>query len=334
MTKINNISDITTTKKWMTDLWTWADEYGISEKDLPRNEAHLLTITNLTIRSDQISELPESIGYLKNLTHLTLICKALERLPESVGQLSQLEALTATSDKIKQLPDSLVNLEKLQRIGVSIQLINQLPISFIERHRNNELWIENISCTKLYTPQMSEYELSEFCFFLVNDNWDKKALIDLKFEVAPYFLLGLQTTEQTIDDFDVVDGIIICQPNEVQQIMNMFETTFDGFGGIDFADVRDMISFARPARFIQASALEMSKSDQVFNQIIAQIPEDIIIKGMMFKGESNREFRLDEFQIVDDTFSKMGIKDEYAFYNSEVIDKPEHCWMGMIYMVG
>lgn len=319
----------------MTDLWAWADEFGVSEKDLPRNEVHLLAITDLTICSDQITELPESIGYLHNLTHLTLNCEALERLPESVEQLSQLERLTITSHKIQQFPDSLFNLKKLLLIvGVPNELIDQLQIGIIERYRRRELVIVNISSTKLYTPQMSEYELSDFGFFLTSENWDEKALIDLKFKAAPEFLLGLQTTEQTIDDFDVVDGIIICQPNEVQQIMNMFETTFDGFGGIDFADVRDMISFARPARFIQASALEMSKSDQVFNQIIAQIPEDIIIKGMMFKGESNREFRLDELRIVSDTIDKMDIDDKYAFYNTEVVDKPEHCWMGMIYMVG
>lgn len=343
MTKINNISDTTTTKKWMTDLWAWADEFEVSEEDLPRNEAHLLTITNLTICSDQITELPASIGYLHNLIHLALNCEALKHLPESIGQLSQLERLTITSDRITQLPESFARLTSLSSLNIPTHLSNQLPTTLMNKYRNeNErLCIERMAFTSLYSPLEKNYGLSHYGFVLISDGWDEKALIDLKFEAALDFLLGLQTTEQTIDDFDVVDGIIICQHNEVQQIMNMFETTFNSFlgiefayMGIDFADVRDMISFARPARFIQASALEMSKSDQVFSQIIAQIPEDIIIKGMMFKGESNREFRLDEFQIVDDTFSKMGIKDEYAFYNSEVVDKPEHCWMGMIYMMG
>ena len=59
-------SNTTTAKPWMSELWTWADEYGISEKDLPRNEAHLLAITELEICSDQITELPEGIGFLHN----------------------------------------------------------------------------------------------------------------------------------------------------------------------------------------------------------------------------------------------------------------------------
>lgn len=337
MNKINNIADTSTIKPWMIELWTWADEFAVSEKDLPRNEAHLLAITDLMICSDQITELPGSIGYLHNLTHLTLNCEALERLPESIGQLSQLERLTITSDEVKQLPESFARLISLSSLNIPTHLSNQLPTTLMDKYRNeNErLCIERMAFTSLYSPLEKNYGLSFFGFVLISNDWNEKALIDLKFKAALDFLLVLQTTEQTIDDFDVVDGVIMCKPDEVQQIMNMFETTFDySVMGIDFRDVREAISFAKPARFIQASTLEMSKSDQVLNQIIAQIPEDITINAIMFKGESNREFRLDEFQIVDNTFSKMGIKDEYAFYNSEVVDKPEHCWMGMIYMVG
>lgn len=337
MTKINNMSDTTTAKKWMTDLWAWADEFGVSEEDLPRNEVHLLAITNLTICSDQITELPGSIGYLHNLTHLTLNCEALERLPESIGQLSQLERLTITSDEVKQLPESFARLISLSSLNIPTHLSNQLPTTLMDKYRNeNErLCIERMAFTSLYSPLEKNYGLSFFGFVLISNDWNEKALIDLKFKAALDFLLVLQTTEQTIDDFDVVDGVIICKPDEVQQIMNMFETTFDySVMGIDFRDVREAISFARPARFIQASALEMSKSDQVLNQIIAQIPEDITINAIMFQAESNRRLTLDELKIASDSIDKMDIDDKYVFYNAEVVDKPEHCWMGMIYMIG
>lgn len=332
MSELNSI-----TEKNIAELWTWADEYGISEKDLPRNEVSLLAITDLTICSDQITELPESIGYLHNLTNLALNCEALKRLPESIGQLSQLERLTITSDKVKQLPESFARLISLDSLNIPTHLSNQLPTTLMNKYRNeNErLCIERIAFTALYTPLENNYGLSRYEFFLISDDWDEKALIDLKFETAPDFLLGLQTTEQTIDNFDVIDGIIVCQLDEVQQVMEMFKHTFyEGYVSIDHADIEEALSFARPAKFIQASALEMSKSGQVFNQVIDQIPEDITIKAIIFHARSSREFTLDEFQIVDDTFSKMSVKDEYVFYNSKVVDKPEHCWMGMIYMVG
>ena len=332
MSELNSI-----TEKNLADLWTWADEYGISEKDLPRNEVSLLTITELEICSDQITELPESIGYLHNLTHLALNCKALERLPESIGQLSQLERLTITSDEVKQLPESFARLTSLSSLNIPTHLSNQLPTTLMDKYRNeNErLCIERMAFTSLYSPLEKNYGLSFFGFVLISNDWNEKALIDLKFKAALDFLLVLQTTEQIIDAFDVVDGVIICKPDEVQQIMNMFETTFDySVRGIDFKDVREAINFAKPAKFIQASALEMSESDKVFSQIIDQIPEDVTINAMMFQAESNRQLTLDELRIASDTIDKMDIDDKYAFYNTEVVDKPEYCWMGMIYMVG
>ena len=329
MTNASNI------KPWMTELWMWADKFKISEEVLPRNQASLLALTDLSIECSQLTNLPEGIGYLYNLTNLTLNCDMLERLPESIGQLSQLDRLTITSHKIQQFPDSLFNLKKLRLIvDVPSDLIDQLPIGVIERYRRRELGIVNISSTKLYTPQMSKYELSNFGFFLTSDNWDEKALIDLKFKAASEFLLGLQTTEKTIKQFDVVDGVVMCRPDEVQRVINMFETVFNEFAGICVADIEKALSFARPAKFIQANVVGMFKSEQVLSQIIDQVPEEITVKSVMFQVESNRSFAVDALKIISHTIDNMAEEDEHIFYNAEVIDKPEHCWMGMIYMVG
>lgn len=331
MSELNSKVGNNDIKPWMTELWAWADKFKIPDEVLPRNHANLLALTDLSIDCSQITNLPEGIGYLYNLTNLTLNCDTLERLPESIGLLSQLERLTITSHKIQQFPDGIANLESLRLIDVPNQLIARLPNAVIERYRNNELWIENISFTKLYTPQMSEYELSNFGFFLTSGNWDEKALIDLKFKAASEFLLGLQTTGKTIKQFDVVDGIIICQPDEVQRVMNMFATVFKASASLCIEHIEEVLSFARPAKFIQASALEMSKSEQVLSQIIDQIPKEITVKSVMFRVESNRSFTVDELQIMADTIEKMDMKDEHIFYNAEVVDKPKHCWMGMIY---
>ena len=319
----------------MTEFWAWADKFKIPNEVLPRDHATLLTLTDLSIECSQLTNLPEGIGYLYNLTNLTLNCDMLERLPESIGQLSQLDRLTITSHKIQQFPDSLFNLKKLRLIvDVPSDLIDQLPIGVIERYRRRELEVVNISSTKLYTPQMSEYELSNFGFFLTNDNWDEKALIDLKFKAASEFLLGLQTTEKTIKQFDVVDGVVMCRPDEVQRVINMFETVFNEFAGICVADIEKALSFARPAKFIQANVVGMFKSEQVLSQIIDQVPEEITVKSVMFQVESNRSFAVDALKIISHTIDNMAEEDEHIFYNAEVIDKPEHCWMGMIYMVG
>ena len=142
----------------MTEFWAWADKFKIPNEVLPRDHAALLALTDLSIDCSQLTNLPWGIGYLYNLTHLTLNCEALERLPESIRQLSQLEKLTVNSHKIQQFPDSIANLKNLRLTDVPNKLISQLPIGVIEKYQNSELWVKNISFTKLYTPHMSEYD--------------------------------------------------------------------------------------------------------------------------------------------------------------------------------
>lgn len=335
MSEIKSNTDV---QLWMTELWTWADKFKISKDVLPRDHATLLALTDLSIDCSQLAKLPESIGYLCNLTNLTLNCEALEHLPESVGQLSQLEELTVNSHKIQQFPDSIAHLANLRLIDVPNQLISRLPIAVIERYRNNELWIKNITFTKLYTPQKSEYDLAAFGFFLVKDDWDESQLIDLKQKTAPEFLFGLQTTEKAIKQFDVVDGIIICKPDEIQQVMKVFETAFClqsigvNYVGIPYDDLRDTLSFKRPAKFIQSSTISMSKLDIALSQIVRQIPEEISIKSFIFKFEGSRHPSFEEWNKIAAPIEDKVLDEKNLFFSAKVTDDSDQCWMGAIYV--
>lgn len=78
------------TEPWMTELWEWADEFGISEEDLPSNKEGLLAITELDISANQLTYLPESIGQLIGLRQLDISGNPLVTLPESIVKLKNL----------------------------------------------------------------------------------------------------------------------------------------------------------------------------------------------------------------------------------------------------
>lgn len=110
--------------------------------------------------------------------------------------------------------------------------------------------------TKLYTPLTDDYCLSEVGFFIIDDNWSEKSLIDLKHKTGLGILFGLQTTDKRIDKFEVIDGIIICESDEVQQVITVFESVLSRRDrvGIDFNNIRRSCGAEKPAKFIQARA--------------------------------------------------------------------------------
>ncbi|MFZ2844095.1 leucine-rich repeat domain-containing protein [Psychrobacter sp.] len=301
---------------------------------LPDNLVDISSLTELSIYNDYLTELPESIGKLHNLKQLTVTSSHLKKILQNIGDLINLTHLRLNCKNLKYLPDSSEQLTSLCGLNIPNQLTNQLPMNLIKRYRDNELWITNISSTTLYKPLADNYRLSTFGFFLVNDDWDESKLIDLKQKTAAEFLFGLQTTEKTIKQFDVVDGIVICKPNEVQQVMKMFESIFCSLTtGLDYDDVKEALHFKKPAKFVHDGALNEYQSDQVFNQIISQIPKANNLKSLMFHVECHRYLSLDELDVIHTAIKNLGIEDCNIFYGAERVDNPGYCWMGIIYMV-
>ncbi|WP_201555536.1 leucine-rich repeat domain-containing protein [Psychrobacter sp. 72-O-c] len=300
---------------------------------LPDNIGSLKNLKELTITSQHLKQLPQTIGGLTNLTQLTLNCKSLECMPESLGQLIQLEELGVTSHKIKQFPEGLANLTHLRSLNIPAQLISLLPPIVIERYRNHDLWLGNIPSTALYTPLAGDYCLSYYGFFLVDDGWDKKALIDLKHKTGVSLLFGLQTSDKSIDEFNVIDGIIICQPAEAEQVVGVFKSVLErtGLVGISIDDFEMGCLSGKYAHFIQASAMGEFDSDRAIELIMSQIPKGLSINSMMLGIESNRHISLEEFEVIVTAIESRAVVDAPVFYGTEIIDKPKYCWMGAIY---
>jgi Leucine-rich repeat (LRR) protein len=300
---------------------------------LPESLGQLIRLDALTIASNEIKQLPKIIGDLTGLTKLTLSCEGIDCLPEALGKLVQLEGLSINSNKTKQFPKSLVNLTHLRSLRIPVQLIGLLPLSVIERYRNQELRLWGLPWTALYTPLAGDYSLSNYGFFLVDDGWDEKALIDLKHKTGVSLLFGLQTTDKGIDELGVIDGIIICQPAEVEQVIGVFKSVLErtGLVGISIDDFEMGCLSGKYARFIQANAMGEFDSDRAIEQIISQIPKGLSISSMMFEVESNRHISFEEFEVIETAIESRTAVDATVFYSSEIIDKPKYCWMGAIY---
>jgi hypothetical protein len=99
---------------WLDELIAWADENEIPEYyfdegyecwlGLPRDRKKILTITELYLWGNQLTEIPESIGNLTDLTELHLANNQLTELPESISKLTNLTVLDLSDNQLTELP--------------------------------------------------------------------------------------------------------------------------------------------------------------------------------------------------------------------------------------
>ena len=203
---------------------------------------------------------------------------------------------------------------------------------------NDELQIEPIPLTALYTPQADNYLLSEVGFIVIEDCWDEQSLLNLQQQVG-CTLFALQTTDKQIDRFEVIDGIIICKADEVGQVITVFESALSDRDkvGIDVNDIKRSCGAEKTAKFIQARVTDAADSEQVkhaVNHLLKQIPKGLSIQYMMLDIESDHKLSLDEFFSITTAVENRIADDAEVFYGNRMIDKPDHCWMGAIYVAG
>ncbi|WP_298809888.1 hypothetical protein [uncultured Psychrobacter sp.] len=209
----------------------------------------------------------------------------------------------------------------------------------IRKEHNDELQIEPIPLATLYRSQSDSYRLSEVGFIVIEDGWNEQLLLALKQQTGLDTLFALQTTGKCIDRFEVIDGIIICKADEVGQVTTVFESILsdrDKFG-IDVNDIKRSCGSEKIAKFIQNSVTGKPDSEQVknaVNPLLNQIPEGLSIQYMLLDIESDHKLSLDEFFSITTAVESWIADDVEVFYGNRMIDKPDHFWMGAIYVTG
>lgn len=203
-----------------------------------------------------------------------------------------------------------------------------------------DIWLDGIPITHLYLPSMKNYCLSEFAFFLIDDDWDVESLTNLKHETGASFLFGLQNTSKGINKLDVIDGIIACQSDEIQQVIKLFEVTSNRRDNLlitDFNDLKKALQFIRPAHFIQATIMGKNRLNQVeraINQILNQIPKDTKVDSLILRVKTDDYLSLEEYYVISSAIEERVITEDISlWYDNEVADEPNCLCIEVVYMV-
>ncbi|WOE69950.1 hypothetical protein RZR97_12735 [Hydrogenimonas thermophila] len=147
---LSNKSNLTVQDdSWMYRLWEWADENGVSDfgwienkyydeggywGGLPREKEKLLSLTELYLDSNNLTELPKEIGNLTNLTLLDLSNDRLTKLPKVLLKLSR--------NKLTELPKEIGNLTNLTELWLE----NNLNLILTKEQKEWILTLEKNNC--------------------------------------------------------------------------------------------------------------------------------------------------------------------------------------------
>lgn len=207
----------------------------------------------------------------------------------------------------------------------------------IVQEADNELQKKRESFIVLYKPHKEISVLSEVGFIIIEDGWDEQSLLALKQQTGLGTLFGLQTSNKHIEKFEIIDRMIVCKADEVEQVISVFQSVlpYQGMMGIVYRDFITPWGADKAATYIQTKVTGMPSAqllEYAVNHLLKQIPKSLNIKSMVFNIESGHEISRDEFSDVPDIIDSRISDDAEVFYGSRITDKPNYYRVEAVYV--
>ena len=187
--------------------------------------------------------------------------------------------------------------------------------------------IDSVPCVALYRPDKDHYSPSIIACFMINDGWNEQALLELKEKAEADILVGLQTDNNEYERLDIVEGIIRCQPNEVNDVVELLDVrSASTIIGIDVADVISLFECGYSFQFVQASATGEHEFDMIKTatyKMIGLLTNARNTKGVLIGTQSVQSLPLEAFAYISDAIEGLLSNDNaFTYLSSSMTDEP------------
>ena len=186
--------------------------------------------------------------------------------------------------------------------------------------------INDLPCAALYRPNIDYFPPAIIACFIISDGWDVQALLELKGKAEADILVGLQTDDQDYVSLDIIEAVIRCQLDEVNQVVKLLDISPRGLISIDINDIKSLFEREKSYKFIQTHITVVFETDMVkkaANELISQLPKNLNIKGLLLGIESNESPLLDNTAYIIDFIEKSIVADDlYNYYCTSISDEP------------
>ncbi|WP_201554068.1 hypothetical protein [Psychrobacter immobilis] len=204
------------------------------------------------------------------------------------------------------------------------------------KYQIDDSHVDDISSAVLYRRTMGHYSKSTISCFIISDNWNEQALLELKNKSEAWFLVGLQTDNSEFEHLNIIESIIRCQPDEVGDVIKLLNVnSASTIIGIDVVDIKSLFECGNLFQFVQASATGDSESDLVkvtTHKLVNQLAKARNIKGLFIGMESVQSLPMEAFAYVADAVEGLLSNiDESIYYRSSMTDEPNSFHLKAMY---
>ena len=200
----------------------------------------------------------------------------------------------------------------------------------------DDSYIDDTPSAFLYQRIMDRYPKSAIGCFIIDDDWDEHALLELKQKSEAWFLVGLQTDSSEFEHLDIMEGVVRCQPDEVKDVTELLDVNAAStIIGIDVVDIRILFDICNLFQFIQASATGKSESDLIkvtTHKLVNQLSTARNTKGVFIGMESVQSLPLEAFAYISEAVESLLSNDDASiYYLSSMTDEPNSFHLKAIY---
>ncbi len=203
------------------------------------------------------------------------------------------------------------------------------------KYHLDESYIDDTPNAFLYQRTMDRYPRSAIGCFIISEDWDEQALLELKQKSEAWFLVGLQINDMDFDRLDIIEGIVRCQPEDVNQVVKLLDISPRGLIGIDVNDIKNLFEREKSYKFIQTHITDGFDTDmakKAANELVGHFPKNLNIKGLLLGMESSESPSLDTTSYIVAFIDKNVMADElYTYYCTSISDEPNSFHLKAIY---
>ena len=204
------------------------------------------------------------------------------------------------------------------------------------KYQIDDSYIDDTPSALLYQRIMDCYPKSAIGCFIINDDWDEHALLELKQKSEAWFLVGLQTDNSEFEHLDIIEGVIRCQPDEVKDVIELLDVNAAStIIGIDVVDIKSLFEYGNLFQFIQVSATGDSESDLIkvtTHNLVSELAKARNTKALFIGMESVQSLPIEAFAYISEAVESLLSNDDASiYYRSSMTDEPNSFHLKAIY---